>query len=315
MKHINGLLIILLLSISLVGYAQTPTKNTNDNTTNNQNNTAQTNNNDNTTNNQSNTAQTNKNNDNNSDDEKSYLTETDIEQQNNQQQKDPYEKLNRAMFQFNEDLDYLILKPIAKTYNAITPSPVNTAVDNVFNNLTEIPTVINDLLQFNFYQATSDSWRFVINSTVGIGGILDVAKKTGLSRHYEDFGLTLARWGWKDSNYLVIPFLNSSTIRDGISLIPYYYMTIYPYIRDWRSRYAILAWRAIDIRAQLLRFEKVYRAAAIDRYVLVRSAYLQRRRHLINQNKKLDDPYTAENTQKAVAADDDNEETYYLDDV
>ncbi|MGD9153851.1 MAG: VacJ family lipoprotein [Gammaproteobacteria bacterium] len=313
MKHINELLIILLLSTCLAGYAQTPTKNTNNNTTKNQSNAAQTNDNNNTTNNQSNTAQTNDNNSEEEEEEESYLTETDIDQQSNQQQNDPYEKFNRAMFQFNEDLDHLILKPIAKTYNALTPTPVNTSVDHMFNNLTEIPTTINDLLQFNFYQAISDSWRFVINSTVGIGGILDVAEKTGLSRHYEDVGLTLAKWGWKDSNYFVIPFLGSSTIRDGISLIPYYYMTIYPYIKDWRSRYAILAWRAVDIRAQLLRFEKVYKAAAIDRYILIRSAYLQRRKHLIDQNKKLDDPYTTENTQKAAA--DDNEETYYLDDV
>lgn len=305
MKYINGLLIVLLLSINVAGYAQNPSTNdTSKNTNNNQNNTAQTNS--------------------NSEDEGNYYldegssltktnTDTNTEQQDNQQQKDPYEKFNRAMFQFNEDLDYLILKPVAKTYNALMPSPANTAFDNIFNNLSEIPTVINDLLQFHFYQATSDSWRFVINSTAGVGGILDVAKKTGLNPHYEDVGLTLARWGWKDSNYLVIPFLNSSTIRDGISLVPYYYMTAYPYIKNWRWRYMILTWRAVDLRANLLRFEKTYEAAAIDRYVLMRSAYLQRRQHLIDQNKNIDDPYTAENTQKAAA--NDNEEAYYLDDV
>lgn len=292
MKYINGLLIIFLLFASVAGYAQTLAKNANNNA-----------------NKQSNTAQTN----NNDHEEESYLTEKNTDQQDNQQKNDPYEKFNRAMFQFNEDLDHIVLKPIAKTYNAVMPGPANTAVGNIFNNLTEIPTVINDLLQFNFYQATSDSWRFVINSTVGVGGILDVAKKTGLSRHYEDVGLTLAKWGWKNSNYFVIPFLGASTIRDGISLIPYYYITVYPYIKDWRSRYAILAWRAIDIRAELLRFEKVYEAAAIDRYVLMRSAYFQRRKHLINQNNNLDDPYTAEDTQKSVA--NDNEEAYYLDDV
>lgn len=306
MKYINGLLIVLLLSITVAGYAQSPsTDDTNKNANSKQSNTA---------------AQTN----NNSEDEGNYYlseessptktnADTNAEPQDNQQQKDPYEKFNRAMFQFNEDLDHLILKPIAKTYDALMPSPANTAFDNMFDNLREIPTVINDLLQFHFYQATSDSWRFVINSTVGVGGILDVAKKTGLNPHYEDVGLTLAKWGWKDSNYLVIPFLNSSTIRDGISLVPYYYMTVYPYIKDWRARYAILGWRAIDLRAQLLRFEKTYEAAAIDRYILMRSAYLQRRQYLIDQDKNIGDPYTAEDAQKTAA--DDNQERYYLDDV
>jgi len=228
-------------------------------------------------------------------------------------QQDPYEKFNRSMFKFNETLDKHILKPIAKTYNALIPSPVNTAIDNILNNLSEIPSVINDLLQFNFYQATSDSWRFAINSTVGIGGTLDIANKTGLSIHYEDVGLTLAKWGWTNSNYLVLPFLGSSTIRDAAGLVPYYYMTVYPYIKDWKYRYAAIALRTVDVRARLLRFEKVYEEAAIDRYVFVRSAYLQRRKYLTNQNNNIDDPYTEEDTQATAA--DDNEETYYLDDM
>lgn len=228
-------------------------------------------------------------------------------------QKDPYENYNRAMFQFNETIDDYILKPIARTYNTIMPPPLNTAIHNIFDNLSEIPTVINDLLQFNFYQATSDSWRFVINSTVGIGGAIDMATKTGLTRHYEDVGLTFAKWGWTNSSYFVIPFLGPSTIRDAITLFPYYYMTIYPYIHPLGKRYLILGARFIDLRAQLLRFEKVYKEIAIDRYVFIRSAYLQRRKYLTKQNGEIDDPYTTEDTKQT--ASDDNSEAYYLDDV
>ena len=283
MKYIKPLCIILLLSLSLISYAQNQAKPKNEQTP--KNNSAQ----------QNNNAEKNDN----------HVTDD--------QQKDPYEGYNRAMFKFNEDFDDYILKPAAKTYNALMLPPVNNATHNVLNNLSEIPTVINDILQFNFYQATSDSWRFVVNSTVGIGGILDVASKIDLPKHYEDIGLTLAKWGWVDSNYFIIPFLGPSTIRDAISLIPYYYITVYPYIKDWRWRYAALTLRMVDIRAQLLRFEKTYEQIALDPYVFMRSAYFQRRKYLMNGNNDIDDPYTEEDTKKAAA--DNNEEAYYLDDV
>jgi phospholipid-binding lipoprotein MlaA len=282
-KHIKPLCIILLLSLSLIGYAQNQTKPKNEQPP--KNNSAQ----------QNNNAEKNDN----------HVTD--------EQQKDPYEGYNRAMFKFNEDFDDYILKPVAKTYNALMLPPVNNATHNALNNLSEIPTVINDLLQFNFYKATSDSWRFVVNSTVGIGGILDVASKIDLTPHYEDIGLTLAKWGWSDSNYFIIPFLGPSTIRDAIGLIPYYYITVYPYIKDWRWRYAALALRMVDIRAQLLRFEKTYEEIALDPYVFMRSAYFQRRKYLMEENNNIDDPYTEEDTKKTAA--DNNEEAYYLDDV
>lgn len=228
--------------------------------------------------------------------------------------KDQYEKLNRTIFKFNETIDDAFIKPIAKTYNALMPTPLNTAIHNAFNNLSEIPTVINDLLQFNFYQATSDGWRFAVNTTIGIGGALDVAKKIDLTRHYEDVGLTLAKWGWADSNYFVIPFLGPSTIRDTICLVPYYYMTVFPYIHPWwPKRYLLLGMRYIDIRAHLLRFERVYEEIAIDPYVFTRSAYLQHRAYLMKENGNIDDPYTSEDTKQAAA--NNNNEAYYLDDI
>lgn len=242
-----------------------------------------------------------------------YLTDEEIAEEQDMSKIDPYEKFNRVIFSFNEGLDDAILKPIAEAYNVVMPSPLNTAVDNVLENLTGIPTVINDVLQFEFYQATSDAWRLAVNSTIGIGGILDVSTKIGLQKHNEDVGLTFARWGWQPSRYFVIPFFGASTVRDAIGLPIYYYMTVYPYIPNLYCRYGAIAWRIVDIRAQLLRFTKVYKESAIDPYVFVRSAYLQRRAFLINNAKDEDDPYTEKNTEKAAA--DDSSETYYLEDV
>ena len=130
---------------------------------------------------------------------------------------DPYEPFNRVMYNFNDFIDRALLKPAAKLYNKIMPIPLRKGISNIFSNLDNIPTVANDVLQTNFYQAASDSWRFAINSTVGIAGFFDVAEDLGLERNFEDLGLTFAQWGWKTSNYLVLPFIGPSTVRDGLA--------------------------------------------------------------------------------------------------
>lgn len=209
---------------------------------------------------------------------------------------DPYEGFNRAMFRFNDVLDRAILKPVATGYNAILPKPVVKGISNFFNNIDNIPTVLNDLLQGNLYQATSDAWRLVINSTVGILGFFDVASSIGLERNTEDFGLTLAQWGYKKSNYLVLPFFGPSTVRDGIGLpVNYYYLSIYPYIYPVSTRYEIYGLGVVSRRADLLHFQGVMEEAALDQYVFLRDAYLQRRNYLIERNKELGDPYLEKN--------------------
>ena len=198
--------------------------------------------------------------------------------------KDPYEKFNRVMFHFNDAVDTVILKPIAIAYNAVMPKLVSRGISNIFNNIDTIPTVINDVLQGNFYQATSDTWRLLINSTVGILGFFDVGSRIGLEPNTEDFGLTLARWGYEDSNYLVIPFLGPSTVRDGIGWpINYQYMTIYPRIYPIRTRYVIYGIGIISRRADLLHFQDVLNQATLDKYIFMRDAYLQRRAYQIGR--------------------------------
>ena len=201
---------------------------------------------------------------------------------------DPYERFNRAMFRFNDTLDAYALKPIATLYNAIMPKPLNAGVHNVFNNLGELPTIANDLLQFNFYQMSNDLWRLGINTTVGVGGLFDVGTRIGLPYYQNDFGLTLARWGYQQSNYLVLPFFRPNTIRDGLAIpIDYYGFSIYPYIQPDSLSNGIYGVGIVDRRAQLLKYESVFDEASLDKYAFVRDAYLQRRQYQIQQNEAL----------------------------
>jgi phospholipid-binding lipoprotein MlaA len=153
--------------------------------------------------------------------------------------------------------------------------------------LGQLPTVANDILQLNFYQAMNDSWRFVINSTVGIGGLFDVASRIGLKYYANDFGLTLAIWGWRDSTYLVLPLFGPNTIRDVVEIPVDYYFSVYPYLRPPSRSWQLYGLGIIDRRAQLLQFQSVFEQAAIDKYVFTRNAYLQRRAYQIEENRRI----------------------------
>ncbi len=205
--------------------------------------------------------------------------------------KDPYETFNRPMFVINDWLDRLILKPIAVLYTKLMPKPLAKGVINVYNNIDTVPTLLNDMLQGNFYQAVNDSWRLGINTTIGLGGLFDVASGIGLEPNKQDFGLTLAQWGWVNSNYLVLPILGPGTVRDQLAIYPNYYLTIYPYIESDTLEYGLLAGSFIVRRAELLRYQGVFEQAALDKYTFVRDAYLQRRAYLIERNKQLGNPY------------------------
>lgn len=214
----------------------------------------------------------------------------------NSNNQDPYETFNRPMFYFNDWLDRVILKPVATLYNTILPMPLRKGISNFYNNIDMIPTVINDLLQGNFYQATSDTWRFGINSTIGILGFFDVATEIGLEPNREDLGLTLAQWGWKNSNYLVLPFVGPGTVRDQLSWpLNYQYMSIYPYIHSDNLRYGLYFGGLLVRRAELLHYEGLMETAALDKYTFVRDAYFQRRAYQIQRNKELGNPYLETN--------------------
>lgn len=200
---------------------------------------------------------------------------------------DPYEKFNRAMFSFNDNVDTYVMKPVATFYNTIMPRPLNEGIHNFFNNINNLPTIADDLLQANFQQAASDTWRFGINTTIGILGFFDVAERIQLKQYNNDFGLTLAKWGYQNSNYLVLPFWGPSTVRDGLGMpVDYFGFSIYPYITPDKSRYGVYMLSAVDLRAQLLQYQGVMDEVAVDRYAFIRNAYLQKRAFMIKQTQE-----------------------------
>tara|TARA_R110000822_G_scaffold12845_19_gene46229 strand:+ start:3363 stop:4118 length:756 start_codon:yes stop_codon:yes gene_type:complete len=194
---------------------------------------------------------------------------------------DPLEPFNRQMFAFNDAVDRAILKPVAKGYVKVLPAPVRTGVSNVFSNLRTPTTIINQFLQGKPVEGLRDITRFLVNSTVGILGIFDVASRSGLEKDVEDFGQTLAVWGVPAGPYLVVPFFGPSGFRDGAGDIAGLY-TYPPTYADDEWVYALFAIDFIQQRAQLLDAEKLISG---DRYLFIRDAYLQRREALVRDGE------------------------------
>ncbi|MBA3661658.1 MAG: VacJ family lipoprotein [Gammaproteobacteria bacterium] len=228
---------------------------------------------------------------------------------------DPLEKVNRATFGFNDGIDRFFIKPIATLYNKIMPKPLNQGITNVFFNLGTVTTIANDFLQLHWYQMLNDTWRLGINTTLGLGGLIDVGSRVGLDPYATDFGITLARWGWRKSSYMVWPLFGPSTFREGVEIpVDYYLFSVYPYIKPTGTRYGVYGLGVIDRRAQLLKFQSVFDEAAIDKYVFVRNAFMQRRNYQIKENEQLGfitkgklgvTPVTGDNDGHSIEIDDD----------
>lgn len=205
---------------------------------------------------------------------------------------DPWEPFNRSMFEFNEKVDRAVLKPVATGYRNVVPDGIRKGVGNVFLNLAEPTTIVNDLLQGKFNQAGHDFFRFVFNSTFGLLGWFDLATPLGMERNEEDFGQTLSVWGFARGPYLVLPLLGPSTVTDAVGIIP---ATLYTDPRTaggyTLQTYAILGLNTIDTRARLLGASKVSQLQ-LDEYVFRRETYLQQRAQLIHDgNPPQDDDY------------------------
>lgn len=204
---------------------------------------------------------------------------------------DPWQGFNRAMFSFNDRIDRWLLKPLTKGYKAIMPDPLETGVANIFSNVLEVPNVINGVLQGDFKGAGHDTGRLLVNTTLGIGGLLDVAKHMNLpADEREDFGQTLAVWGVGQGPYLVLPFLGPSTVRDGLGRPIDWYTDPITYIDHVPTSNTVRGLSLLNIRAQLLPLEKNITG---DKYIFIRDVYLQRRDYLIN-NGKVDDGFGTE---------------------
>lgn len=193
---------------------------------------------------------------------------------------DPYEPVNREIYKFNKAFDATFIRPPATFYNYAVYPPVKMGISNFFSNLQLIPTAANDVLQGEFLQAYKDCWRFFINSTFGVGGIADPARTMGLPPHSTDLGITLAKWGDKNSPYMMLPIFGPSTFRDTAGwLFDTSVFTVYPYIGA-ELAYSLAGLRVVQLRADLLKNDDILKEA-LDEYQFIRDAYLQNRRYQI----------------------------------
>ena len=207
---------------------------------------------------------------------------------------DPLEKTNRAIYGFNQTVDKAVFRPVSEIYRRRFPQPLKLSVGNFFNNLGEPTTILNDILQGNGRQAINDGARFVINTGLGLFGLLDLATPLGLPYHREDYGQTLAVWGIPSGPYLVLPILGPSNARDAVGKLPALFLTDplllitdEPYLGA--GRYGLLhagfrTLHAIDLRAQLLVLDPLIELQ-LDPYLFLRESYRQNRFNAITDNR------------------------------
>jgi phospholipid-binding lipoprotein MlaA len=217
---------------------------------------------------------------------------------------DPLEPLNREIYSFNRGVDAIVIEPAAGIYHKFIPPQVRAAVTNFFSNVNDVNVVANQVLQGKIPDAMHSATRLALNTTIGVGGLFDVASSTGLYKMRADFGTTLAFYGVKKSPYLVLPFLGPSTIRDSAGLVVDFYLSPYGYVEEWVFWYAV-GLNYLNQRSNLLEELVFVDYAAMDSYAFVRDIYLQRRNALINgtqetnewENGKWDDwekPWSSE---------------------
>ncbi len=199
---------------------------------------------------------------------------------------DPFERINRPIFRFNEQADRFVLKPVAQGYRAVTPRRVDEGISNFFNNLREPLTIMNQVLQGQFKAAASDTGRFLVNTTVGLAGFIDVAARIPLARHDEDFGQTLGVWGVKTGPYIMMPLFGPTTVRDGFGRGVDTVANPRRDVLDWEWDLGLYALDVIDSRADLIPLEGIIQG---DRYLFMRDLYLQRRQFEVSNGAVQDD--------------------------
>jgi phospholipid-binding lipoprotein MlaA len=194
---------------------------------------------------------------------------------------DRWEGFNRGVYKFNDTIDRATLKPIAKGYKKITPRWVRTSVGNFFANLSYPATIVNQLLQGKPRMSLQDTGRFLLNSTFGIAGLIDVATPMGLQANDEDFGQTLAIWGVGSGPYLTLPFFGPSTLRDAPSRAADYFLGTLKYVDiPWEAEWGMRGLNLVHDRAELLSLDPTLQRT-FDPYAFMRDAWLQQREFVI----------------------------------
>jgi phospholipid-binding lipoprotein MlaA len=199
--------------------------------------------------------------------------------------RDHFERFNRAMFEFNTALDHAVMRPVARAYVRTVPSPMRTGVSNFLSNIHYTDTIGNDIFQGRFRDFARDVARLVVNTTLGIGGLLDPASRLGLVEQERDFGQTLGKWGLHTGSYLVLPLLGPSDIRDAIGRVPDRFMTVDGVVNNTALSSSLFGVGAVDTRANALPSDNVINTA-FDPYAFVRSAWFQLRDYKVHEGEK-----------------------------
>lgn len=199
---------------------------------------------------------------------------------------DPIEPINRGIYSFNNTFDHYLFKPIAKGYDFVVPGPIKTGVSNVFQNVSDVQSVVSDALQLKGAKLGDDLGRVMLNTTFGIGGIFDLATPMGIERGNEDIGQTLGYWGIGAGPYLVIPFLGPSTLRDAVGRYGDSQVNPLSYMSSVPVRNSLTGLSVVDARVGLFPAEDLLNQASLDKYTFLRSAYLQRRQSLVLDGKR-----------------------------
>jgi phospholipid-binding lipoprotein MlaA len=201
--------------------------------------------------------------------------------------RDPFERVNRSIYAFNNGLDHAVVRPAARAWRAVMPRAVRTALSNFVTNLAYPGTVVNDLLQGKFTQGGRDFTRLLINTVFGLG-FFDPATRDGLERHDEDFGQTLGKWGVPAGPYVMLPILGPSSVRDAPTRLADDYTDVRHYFTNSYVRWGLLGINSLEVRASLLDLD-----AALDRsfdpYALIRNAWIQRREYLVRDGEVPDE--------------------------
>jgi len=196
---------------------------------------------------------------------------------------DPFESMNRAVFTFNENADEYVIKPVAEAYQFVLPDFVRTGVTNFFSNIGDVFVAVNNLLQGKPGNAANDIGRFLVNSTIGILGLFDVATEAGLEKNKEDFGQTLGVWGVPSGPYVVLPLFGPSSVRDtaglALDIKTDFILNSNQLNHDQKVGSTVL--RVVNQRANLLDASQLLEDAAFDKYSFLRDSYLQRRRNQV----------------------------------
>ena len=197
---------------------------------------------------------------------------------------DPLEPFNRTVFKFNDELDQAIIKPVAVIYRDVTPKLIRRGVTNFFDNISDIWSLANNVLQLHGTDATESLFRVTVNTFWGLGGLLDVASEMKIPRHTEDFGQTLGVWGVAPGPYLVLPVLGPSTVRDSVGTLVDVNGNLVSRSNDVPLRNSLGVLGVVNLRANFIGAGNLLDEAALDKYSFAREIYLQRRRSLIGRD-------------------------------